>query len=168
MKEIELKHGKYIMVDDEDYPLLSRFNWRYNHVDKAEVVVTEITGSNGKRFAILFHQMIMPTTAAHYIHHRDGNVLNNQKNNLVIISTNMRRHLAKKHKIGDSSYRGVTRKRWQYGNISNKWESKITKDKKIYYLGLFNNEKDAALAYNKKARELYGELAYQNNVCDKE
>ena len=49
---------------------------------------------------------------------------------------------------------------------SGKYHASITKDNKYYYLGLFDNEIDAVLAYNKKAIELHGEFAYLNDLTD--
>ena len=40
----------------------------------------------------------------------------------------------------------------------------IMNEEKIYRLGYFKKEKDAALAYNKKAIELYGEFAILNHL----
>lgn len=44
------------------------------------------------------------------------------------------------------------------------WHSAVEKDGKRYYLGVFENEIDAALAYNDKAIELYGSLARINEI----
>jgi len=41
------------------------------------------------------------------------------------------------------------------------WGS-ITKSGKKYYLGLFDNKIDAAVAYDKKAKELHGDFAVLN------
>jgi group I intron endonuclease len=54
-----------------------------------------------------------------------------------------------------SKYMGVTR-------VKNRWISSIVKNKKEIYLGSFFTEIQAALAYNKKAIELYGEDARIN------
>jgi hypothetical protein len=40
--------------------------------------------------------------------------------------------------------------------------ARIVNDGKSYYLGLYADPRDAALAYDKKARELRGEYAYTN------
>ncbi|MDP4181596.1 MAG: hypothetical protein Q8942_10930 [Bacillota bacterium] len=44
------------------------------------------------------------------------------------------------------------------------WHSAVEKDGKRYYLGVFENEINAALAYNDKAIELYGSQARLNEI----
>ncbi len=56
---------------------------------------------------------------------------------------------------GVSVYRGVTRNRGQ-------WTARITKDDVKLHLGYFNTEEEAAIAYDLKAKELYGEFAWVN------
>lgn len=46
------------------------------------------------------------------------------------------------------------------------WRAVITKNKQKYHLGLFKLEIDAAMAYNKKAIELYGKNAILNKIED--
>jgi len=60
---------------------------------------------------------------------------------------------------GSSKYKGVSK-----GKGCRKYEANIYKDGKLYKLGTFTCEKEAALAYNKKALELNGEFAYMNKV----
>ena len=56
-----------------------------------------------------------------------------------------------------SRYRGVSRQ-------NNKWLAGAWKDGHYHYLGYFELEKDAALAYNKKAIELHGTKAKINKI----
>ena len=42
--------------------------------------------------------------------------------------------------------------------------SEIKKEGTTYFLGNFKDEKDAAIAYNKKALELYGDFANLNKT----
>lgn len=57
----------------------------------------------------------------------------------------------------------------KYNNVSktrnNKWKAAISKDKKYYHIGVFNNEEKAAIAANKKMIELYGpEYPFLNKI----
>lgn len=58
-----------------------------------------------------------------------------------------------------SKYLGVS-----WDSNKKKWFSSICKNYKIIPLGRFDSEKDAALAYNKKAIELHGEFANLNKI----
>lgn len=58
-----------------------------------------------------------------------------------------------------SRYVGVS-----YESRRNKWYAKIKKDGKTHWAGYHISEKEAALAYNRKAVELYGEHARLNEV----
>ncbi|MGH0943819.1 AP2/ERF family transcription factor [Bacillus mycoides] len=53
------------------------------------------------------------------------------------------------------NFRGVSENK-------NGYSARVTKNKKLYHLGTFNSEKEAALAYDKKSYELYGEKALLN------
>ncbi|HFJ9284820.1 TPA: AP2 domain-containing protein [Bacillus toyonensis] len=58
-----------------------------------------------------------------------------------------------------SKYKGVS-----WNKKCKKWKSTITSKGKMIHLGLYENEDDAALAYNKAAIEIFGEHAYQNVI----
>lgn len=60
---------------------------------------------------------------------------------------------------GSSKYKGV-----YWSKKLQKWRCSIHKNNKTYHLGCFNNEGDAALAYNLKAIEFFGEFANMNKV----
>jgi group I intron endonuclease len=67
---------------------------------------------------------------------------------------------AKKKENSSSQYVGV-------GEYGNRWRSGIMFRGKAIYLGYFDTEIDAALAYNKKAIELYGVDAKLNIIKNK-
>ncbi len=67
---------------------------------------------------------------------------------------------SKKQKRSTSSqYKGVS-----FHKQHNRWVSQIIRDKKIYNLGLFDSELEAVQMYNTKAKELFGEYAYLNEI----
>ena len=71
-------------------------------------------------------------------------------------SENQRNTLSRKGTT--SSYKGVSWKK-----TAMKWEVFITVDGKNRWLGYFENEIDAAAAFNKEAEKNYGEFANLNN-----
>jgi hypothetical protein len=58
-----------------------------------------------------------------------------------------------------SQHRGVI-----FDKSRGKWRAEAKKDGKKYFAGRYETEKEAALAYNKKAIELFGDKAVLNNV----
>jgi len=56
-----------------------------------------------------------------------------------------------------SGFKGVFLNKQYHG-----WYVICRKDKKDHYAGYFKNRRDAARAYDKKAVELYGDLALTN------
>jgi len=63
----------------------------------------------------------------------------------------------KKRKIGSSKFKGVV-----FNKSKNKWETNIQFNYKRHYIGNYENEIEAAKAYDKKALELFGENANLN------
>lgn len=62
-----------------------------------------------------------------------------------------------KRKNNNSAYKGVF-----WNKEKGRWVAKINHDNKIIYLGAFNSQIDAAIAYDKKAIELDGDNASLN------
>lgn len=68
----------------------------------------------------------------------------------------------RKRTYGTSKYKGV-----HWYKQSKKWMVQIRLNDKQIYLGLFEREDDAARAYNKKAKEIFGEFACLNKIGKK-
>ena len=60
-------------------------------------------------------------------------------------------------KNNTSGYRGVSRR-------GRRWLSRIIYNRQHFSLGCFNTKEEAALAYNEKAKELFGEFAVLNKI----
>jgi len=60
-----------------------------------------------------------------------------------------------------SGYKGVSRNNNKTGKF---WTAKITHNKKTHSLGNFETPEEAALAYNKKSIELFGDKAFINVI----
>ncbi|NIO86130.1 MAG: hypothetical protein GTN53_36705 [Candidatus Aminicenantes bacterium] len=91
------------------------------------------------------------------VDHIDRNGLYNRKRNLRQCSRRQNSYNRRGNSRGSSQYKGVF---WH--KVGRKWEARITYKGNTNYLGLYENERDAARAYDEKAKELYGEYAYLN------
>lgn len=144
MKEILLTQGKVALVDDEDYFELNRYKWcahKNNNVYYAERVVNKHT--------ILMHRIIMNTPVGYDTDHMDGDGLNNQRNNLRIVTHRVNGQNL--HITQTSNYPGVS-----LHSMSNKWRARLRINGKEIHLGLFLTEKSAYDAYCKACEELDG------------
>jgi len=92
------------------------------------------------------------------IDHKDDDKTNNKLDNLRIATNSENCAAAKTRRKGVSKFRGVSKS----GKIKNPWSAIACKDRKRYHLGNFKTEEEAARAYDKKAKELFGEFADLN------
>lgn len=161
MKKIKLSNcAEYALVDDGDYKSLLPYTWRKNAQGYAvRRVYTRI--SKGVRHAtdIRMHRQIMGEPKGMEIDHEDNNGLNNQKSNLRVAThwQNLANRALQKNNT--SGYRGVS-----WSKQANKWWAQIYVNSRTIHLGLFDDIKDAARAYNKAAIERYGEFARLNEL----
>jgi len=153
VKEIPLQNGMVALVDDEDYERCMEYLWYANASNRSSVVVL-----NNK--SILLGRFILnATNRQHVVTHKNNNRLDFRKENLVITSFLQALHKSKGRKNTSSKYKGVSWEKW-----SGKWRANIRNKGKTIFLGRYDNEDDAALAYNKAAIEIFGGHAYQNVI----
>lgn len=145
---IKLTRGYETIVDDEDFEYLNQFKW-HSLVTPSNVYASNYTKG-------LMHRHIMNPSPEVDIDHKDCNGLNNRKSNLRP-ATRMQNLRNSRIKTKTSIFKGVC-----FDKDHKKWRGQITIEKKQMRLGWFNNEKDAALAYDLKAIEFFGEFARIN------
>lgn len=104
------------------------------------------------------HRLIINCQNNKCVDHINHDTKDNRKENLRIC-TNHENSLntQKQNRKTSSKYKGVC-----FDKKSNKWRAIIAYKGKQKYLGTFENEKDAALEYNKHAIEMFGEYANIN------
>ena len=164
MREIPLTQGKVALVDDEDYEWLNQWKWYVMWDGHHWYAVRNSPYRNGKRHTIRMHRLIVGAQPGQVVDHKDSEVtLDNQRENLRFCTRSQNAMNAKKRCDGLSSrFKGV---RWY--KRDNNWMVRIGIDGKRIFLGYFDNEIEAAIAYNKAARERFGEFARLNVVNTK-
>jgi len=92
-----------------------------------------------------------------FIDHIDGNRLNNHIDNLRLASSQENQYNKFRQSNGTSKYKGV----W-FDSVKDKWKASIRLKEKRLYIGQFDTELEAAIAYDKIAIELQGRFAKLN------
>jgi hypothetical protein len=159
MKKIPLTQGRFAIVDDEDYPYLSRFHW--------QLVNSHASLSGGTypyRWSVYMENFIIEKNKHQRYVFWNSNTLDCRKENITTTTWGAASHHGKKwRREVTSPYKGVC-----WDKRSGMWNAKMTRrenNKRVTLLCLyFDDEKEAARAYNVKALEIWGDLAYQNII----
>jgi HNH endonuclease/AP2 domain len=107
------------------------------------------------------HRLILglsPGDPEHVDHH-DGDKLNNRRANLRIASVSQNLVNTRKRLETSSRFKGVS---WH--PQTQKWRAYVGVGGKLKHLGLFPTQWQAALAYNRAAKEIYGDFARPNRI----
>jgi len=162
MAEIQLTRGMVALVDDADLPLVSGYAWypllRSDGAGKGFYAsgVAAGSGKSGRKW-LLMHHLVLPATGQ--VDHRDGDGLNNRRENLRPCTSSQNAANARKQMVATSRFKGVFLDRSR-----GRWAAAITHRTRSRKLGRFVNEVDAAKAYNAAALELFGEFARLNVI----
>ena len=158
MKKIKLSQGQFALVDDEDYEKLKGFNWYALRVPHRFYVACNIKKGK-KRTTMRMHRFLLNPPKGIEVDHKDHNGLNNQRANIRLCtkSQNMM-NVRYGQKNAASIFKGVV----VSGRKKRPWAAKICLNGKGVRLGNYATEKEAAMAYDVKAKELFGEYAYLN------
>jgi hypothetical protein len=169
MREIPLTRGLCAIVDDSDYNWISKLKW--NAIPKCTKSGFYAVGQvmlgfkNQKR--TWMHREILGVRNHKKIEvdHINGNGLDNRRCNLRVCSHSQNSRNRKIQTNNKTGYKGVNvrlactiRKYCASLNVN------INYKRKCYHLGYFKTAKEAALAYNNKAKEIYGEFAKLNII----
>ncbi|MBT7069657.1 MAG: hypothetical protein HN975_02050 [Anaerolineae bacterium] len=133
------------------------FNWR---ISRNGYVCSKYTIS-GKQYYILMHRLIMEAKPGQICDHINKNRLLNIRSNLRFATVKENAINRTKKSGCTSQFRGVS-----WNKRGQKWRASIGDNYKLIHLGHFENEIDAAMAYNEAAIGLFGEFA-QLNICNR-
>lgn len=167
LKLIKLTRNKFAKVDNQDYKYLNQYNWFASKGRSTYYASRSVTLGYNKEYMLKMHILIMCPPKGYDIDHRNRDTLDNRKINLRYVNKSQNNQNKKMNNLYNgtptsSKFKGVSLVITRKG--SKRWKSQITLNSKHIYLGHFDNEIDAAKAYNVKAKELFGEYALLNNI----
>ena len=147
------------LIDKEDFKKLNKKGNYFCNTEHGYIVIKNYLGfkdGKAKYKEVYLHRMIMSPPSKMQVDHINGNKLDNRRKNLRLCTAgdNSRNKAQFKGK-----YKGV-----YLNKKSNKWVAQITFNYKVMNLGTYKKIEDAALAYNKKAKELHGNFAFINKI----
>jgi len=182
MALIPLTQNKYAVIDDEDYHYLSRFTWQYANVNGIEIVRRGMVRAGKHSHVDLQDYIVARPIGRGLPIFKNGDRLDFRKRNLAFQAATGSTHKGKKIKTFKgkptlSTYKGVSLTRGRNKDMPLEelkkqrkvWRAQIERgvrgtDSYVRWIKCFDTEVEAALAYNEKAKELFGKYAYQNVI----
>ncbi|HNS22727.1 MAG TPA: AP2 domain-containing protein [Sedimentisphaerales bacterium] len=148
-QRIVLTNGMVAYVDACDYDQLSRYKWR--------LVSGGYAGRYESRKCVLMHRQIMNPPDGMQVDHIRGNRLDKTRANLRVCTPAENARNRAKNAGSSSRYVGVF-----YNKQRSRWIVLIRVEGRYQFVGSFDDEEEAARAYDRAAVERLGEFARLN------
>lgn len=145
---IPLTQGYTATIDAADVPLVEGYNWT--------VIVRKYTTyvyRNDRGRGLLLHRLLMGDPEGLTVDHRDGDGLNNTRQNLRVATKAENNRNQRRHDRNTSGHKGVS---WH--KRDKRWRACIHVNNRYIHLGHFVNIEDAVAAYENASAELHGEF----------
>ena len=156
-RKIKLTKGKYAIVDPEDYEKLNQYKW-YTKDNGYTFYAERKMRQFGKKRTIRMHRQIMHAPPDKVVDHKNHHGWDNRKENLQVVSQQENTWNSERGKnTGSSKYKGVN-----YDKAHRKYRATLCHNSGKIHLGYFENEIDAARAYDETAKKYRGEFAVLN------
>lgn len=150
--------GNYAIVDDDLYDELNQYSWSVRRSGKPDGGYTEYIKAYIKGKYVYLHRYILGVTDSKVlVDHKDRNIYHNTRENLRECSYTNNSMNRRKNRNSNRKYKGVSR-----SCKKEHWKASIGYDHNLICIGTYESEEDAAIAYDLKAIELYGEFACLN------
>ena len=156
-RRIRLSRGENTIVDQDDFEKLKEYKWHVADNGRNQYAIRTAQRGN-KRCRCAMHRVISQAPEGLFVDHINHNGLDNRRGNLRIVTAKQNSWNTRLGRgQGASKYKGVG-----WDKEKRKWRASIYIDNKLRHLGCFEDEKEAAAAYDTSAKEHRGEYAFLN------
>lgn len=154
---LKISKGKEVLVDIDDFETVAQYRWKASQSSCRWYAKRNARSGSTSR-VLAMHRLIMGAKIGECVDHINGDSLDNRKSNLRLCTRSENQWAKRKnYKGSNSKYRGVywdKRDRRYIAQVTFKW--------KRYHVGSFTSEIEAARARDRKAFELFGNIAHLN------
>ena len=154
---VQLTKGKIALIDQSDAEMTSKIKW-YACETNAGYFYAACHGGNchSSKIHVFMHRYLMGEPTGMKVDHRNGDSMDCRRENLRICTQSQ--NVRNRRKVrGSSKYKGV-----HFQATRNKWAVQISENGKSQHVGLFSDEREAAKAYDRRAKDAFGEFAHTN------
>jgi hypothetical protein len=145
--------GHEFLISDQDAELVLPHRW---HTTSCGYVASNIKQPGGGYKHVRLHRLLMGVTDERdWVDHVNGDPLDNRRENLRICTRLQNAANQRPRRGASSPYRGVT---LTHVGRPKPWRATV----RGRIVGHFPTQEAAAFAYDKAAKETYGDFAYQN------
>jgi hypothetical protein len=156
-RRIYLGEGEWTIVEPADFYRFGHHKWHLRGNRKKFYAIRDIKTGPGRTKPLSLHREIMNKPKGILVDHKNCDTLDNRRDNLRLATHSQNAQNVPKRKNTSSRFIGVC-----FNKRYKKWYAFIGYEGKKIWLGSFDNEIDAARAYDAAARKYYGEFARLN------
>jgi hypothetical protein len=153
MKHIPLINGGYSVIDDDDYELVNQFKWRLDPSGYAKRT-TRLPDETDR----LMHRLIMNTPKGMLTDHRNGEKLDNRRENLRVCTNSQNTRYRLTHRSNKNGLREVC-----YCDQTGKWKAYATQNGKQLWLGRYDELQDAINARDSAVMTIEPDFSIPNS-----
>lgn len=157
-RRIKLTRGKYALVDPEDFERLNRYKWHCSQSNYAKRATRSQSGKGRKQVEIFMHKVVCPPPEGMIADHINRNRLDNRKANLRPATwTQNAWNRSSVRKTRKTRHKGI-----RYYKDTKKWQVRLMINGRRVSFGCYDDEEEAAKAYDVVAKKYRGEYAVLN------